>query len=388
MANEDFNGVTPRVVPIFGSNIPLLEVEGEASPPRMFREDNVPVSICTESGSDLLVSPRHEVTLNQVAPRNRIDPNGFVRTYKLVRLVTGGDKLQNDGRVYQGYSHITRRHYAIKCVPLREREEYKTDDPMQEAAAYHHIKQSLILANEGIKELIDRTHLMMAEEFLVSETYFYIVMPFYQGGIDLFNHIALAEGERLERRECRDLVDDLLTGLSSLQKARVCHRDISVENCLVYEENGIYRLVIIDFGMSLLIPYSEGRVWRRLLIDRYSNRDSPVFSLLIPKGKRSTRPPEVTDCDKFDGHAVDTFAVAPIIYTMLTGENIFDNGEVYRGEARHTSERYRQISEGLLRDIVNLDPDTVSFLESCMWYNPEFRLSLRGIREHPWIQNL
>lgn len=382
MVNEDFNGVTPHVVP--SSNIPLVEVDGEARHPNEFREDNVLVSLCVESESDLLVSPRHEVSLNQVAPGKRINPDGFERTYKLLRSVNDGDMLQNDGRVRHGYSYITRKHYAIKCVPLRERGEYRTDDPIQEAAVYHHIKQSLIQENEGIEEFIDRTHLMLAEEFLVSETFFYIVMPFCDGGTDLFNHIAFAERQRLERHECGELVRDLLTGLDSLQKARVCHRDINVENCLVYKKNGTYRLVIIDFGMSLLIPYSEGRVWRRLLIDRYSNRNLPLSNLMIPKGKSSTRPPEVSYCDKFDGHAVDTFAVAPIIYTMLTGENIFGNGK----EALYTCDRYRQISGGLLCDIVDLDPDTVSFLQSCMWFKPECRLSLQGIREHPWIQNL
>ena len=73
-------------------------------------------------------------------------------------------------------------------------------------------------------------------------------MPLYEGR-DLFCYI----GKRaFSEEEVRFLIKGILNGLETLQKADICHRDISPENIMI-DERG--RPIIIDFGFSLKIPY-------------------------------------------------------------------------------------------------------------------------------------
>lgn len=41
-------------------------------------------------------------------------------------------------------------------------------------------------------------------------------------------------------------------GLETLQRAKICHRDLSPENLIILDD----KCLVIDFGMSLRIPYS------------------------------------------------------------------------------------------------------------------------------------
>ena len=45
-------------------------------------------------------------------------------------------------------------------------------------------------------------------------------------------------------------------GLETLQRMRLCHKDLSPENMMILNNND-RRSLVIDFGMCLRIPYSE-----------------------------------------------------------------------------------------------------------------------------------
>ena len=42
-----------------------------------------------------------------------------------------------------------------------------------------------------------------------------------------------------------------MQGLETLQRARICHRDLSPENFIIIDD----KTLVIDFGMCLRIPY-------------------------------------------------------------------------------------------------------------------------------------
>jgi serine/threonine protein kinase len=86
----------------------------------------------------------------------------------------------------------------------------------------------------------------------------------------------------------------------------------------------------------------------------------------------------------FDGHAVDVWALGPILFLMVAGYPPFDI-------ASNTDERFYYFSRGLLQQTVHnwdlgLSANLLDLLQRMMWLEPRDRLSLQQIRDHPWMQ--
>jgi serine/threonine protein kinase len=106
------------------------------------------------------------------------------------------------------------------------------------------------------------SHVMMPFGAYCNHSYIYTLMPHANGG-DLFN--ALHEDKNcFTEDEARYWMHQILRGIDTLQKAGVCHRDISLENLLTDTEG---RALIIDMGMSIKIPFFDDE-------DYHTNEDS------------------------------------------------------------------------------------------------------------------
>jgi Serine/threonine protein kinase len=94
-------------------------------------------------------------------------------------------------------------------------------------------------------------HVMTSLDVLSDDTELYLVMPFCNGG-ELFD--VLEERKSFPESEARFWMKQILRGIETLQKAGMCHRDMSLENILTTSDN---LALIIDFGMSIRIPYVD-----------------------------------------------------------------------------------------------------------------------------------
>jgi len=105
--------------------------------------------------------------------------------------------------------------------------------------------------------------------------------------------------------ESQYLLTDILDGLEWLQKAGLCHRDISLENILVNQG----RTVIIDMGMCLRIPYLDDNVGDVDMLRNMNHQDRRAQRCLISSrpwaGKLRYMSPEICSEEPFDGHAID-----------------------------------------------------------------------------------
>ena len=86
----------------------------------------------------------------------------------------------------------------------------------------------------------------------------------------------------------------------------------------------------------------------------------------------------------FDGHAVDVWALGPILFLMTTGFPPFEIAD-------KSDERFQYFTSGYLRDVVRnwnlgLSADLIDLLQRMMWVDARKRLSLDQIRAHPWMQ--
>ena len=121
-------------------------------------------------------------------------------------------------------------------------------------------------------------------------------------------------------------------GLETLQRMRICHRDLSPENVILLDNTSL----VIDFGMCLRIPYSEdgmtysehGNVRHRIKrknpcgkpvcyyfqfdsIFMHASFGSNMSILNWSTSHSRTQPhmsPETFTARDFDGHAVDIWA--------------------------------------------------------------------------------
>ena len=144
--------------------------------------------------------------------------------------------------------------------------------------------------------------------------------------------------------------DQVLNGIENLQRAGICHRDMSLENLLVHKDGAL----IIDMGMCLLIPYQElplsltasfnnmtmngisannGGLQPQELIQKQSTQQQPeqllggrqrTRNLIKPQGtcgKWLYMSPEIYENKQpFDGFAVDMWAAVVILFLMMTGK--------------------------------------------------------------------
>jgi serine/threonine protein kinase len=161
----------------------------------------------------------------------------------------------------------------------------------------------------------------------------------------------------------------------------VCHRDLSLENILVDEEN----CLIIDMGMCLRVPYSDPRKPGGTTdVTRGTMR-----RLMKPQGvcgKHNYMSPEVfANTDDFDGFAIDLWAAGVILYIMLTGFPPYDQASI-------TDKRFELIVTGrLVEQLHNWDifvsDEAGDLLQNMLLLDPCERLTLAQAMAHPWVAN-
>mmetsp|Transcript_28207 Transcript_28207/g.31710 ORF Transcript_28207/g.31710 Transcript_28207/m.31710 type:complete len:415 (-) Transcript_28207:50-1294(-) len=259
---------------------------------------------------------------------------------------------------------------------------------MIEWARVHHMRGRLL--EDPIKEvaamqLIGDTnpHVLGPIEVLQDNEYLFTVMPYCSGG-DLFGvvvkYAAESDGEiGMPEPVARFWFRQILLGLQHLQSVGVCHRDLSLENVLVSDEN----CLIIDMGMCLRVPYNDPtRSGNVTDVTR-----GTIRKLIKPQGvcgKHNYMSPEIyANTNAFDGFSIDLWAAGVILYIMLTGFPPYD-------QASQTDQRFDLIVNGnLIKQLesweIRLSQDAGDLLQNMLQLDPNDRLTLAEIMAHPWV---
>jgi serine/threonine protein kinase len=118
-----------------------------------------------------------------------------------------------------------------------------------------------------IRGAIIESHVMLPYDIVQDNENLFLVMPDV-GGTQMFHWLQDKMPNRLDTDEAKCYFTQMLNCIELLQRAGVCHRDISFEN-LLRTPDGV--IVLFDFGMCLKIPCLEGegldhRNWTRCLM--------------------------------------------------------------------------------------------------------------------------
>ena len=168
----------------------------------------------------------------------------------------------NPGQQPMAEWEVTNERCAVKEMSwqhIRKERHRLAEDPIKEVSAMQYLKRYLAQCVNGSATSLDSsdamlsTHLMLPLDLLSDDRYLYSVMPYCDGG-ELFDR--LDQRQTFSENETRYWMHQILEGLDNLQRAGICHRDMSLENLLVHKDR---ICLVIDMGMCLRIPYEGGK---------------------------------------------------------------------------------------------------------------------------------
>ncbi|KAK4213512.1 kinase-like domain-containing protein [Rhypophila decipiens] len=165
----------------------------------------------------------------------------------------------------------------------------------------------------------------------------------------------LRKANRFPEWKAAQYIAQMASALSYLHRKHVIHRDIKPENILL----GIHgEIKISDFGWSVHAP---------------SNRRTTYCGTL------DYLPPEMI-VPRTPGHSydekVDLWSLGVLTYEFLVGEAPFEDTPVM------TTKR---IARGDLKVPSFLSKDATDLIKKLLVVNPQDRLSLEEVQQHPWI---
>ncbi|KAL4284693.1 hypothetical protein GQ457_16G022090 [Hibiscus cannabinus] len=201
------------------------------------------------------------------------------------------------------------------------------------------------------------------KEVLLTPTHLAIVMEYAAGG-ELFERICNAG--RFSEDEARFFFQQLISGVSYCHAMQICHRDLKLENTLL-DGSTTPRLKICDFG------YSKSSVF-------HSQPKSTV-------GTPAYIAPEVLSKKEYDGKIADVWSCGVTLYVMLVGAYPFEDPEDPRN-FRKTIQRILSVHYSI-PDYVRLSKDCKHLLSRIFVADPEKRITIPEIKQHPWfLKNL
>lgn len=231
---------------------------------------------------------------------------------------------------------------------------------------------------------------------------YYLVMEYMGGGA-----IAEWDGERKcyvsskkskgiclhSEAKVRTYLTNLVVGIQALHANRLCHRDIKPENLIANEDQTLCK--IADLGVAHYFKEVDGELVNEqdadsIELSSVGMTSSPTTEggdeatgkpralLKTTKGTYQFLPPEALSGDAFDGFKADVWAIGVTMYAVLFGYLPFYSNDVV------------QLFEKIERDALCFpshchDDEAMDLLRQILEKDPEKRVGLDGILQHPWM---
>ncbi|XP_004299666.1 PREDICTED: serine/threonine-protein kinase SAPK2-like isoform X1 [Fragaria vesca subsp. vesca] len=262
--------------------------------------------------------------------------------YEIVKDIGSG----NFGVARLVRDKLTRELFAVKFIERGQ----KIDEHVQREIMNHRsLKHSNIVQFKEIQVLLTPTHLA-------------IVMEYAAGG-ELFGRICNAG--RFSENEARFFFQQLISGVSYCHSMQICHRDLKLENTLL-DGSTAPRVKICDFGYSKSLLQSQPK----------STVGTPAYIA-----------PEVLSKKQYDGKIADVWSCGVTLFVMIAGAYPFEDPDDPKN-FRKTINRILAVHYSI-PDHVQVSIECRHLLSQIFVENPEKRITIAGIKSHPWfLKNL
>ena len=242
---------------------------------------------------------------------------------------------------------------ALKCHDLRNA------DPR----ALDRLKREIMNAKDVVHENVVRLHNVILEGDCL------ILILELVRGCDLLEVINRAGG-RLPEHLARHYFLQLMKGVTKLHESNLCHRDLKPENCMVDETSNT--LKVIDLGLSKHLTSAQTLgvgtpdYMAPELVNFHFDSD--------PMGGQRTT---------YNASAADVWSMGATLYLMVIGCYPFENPE----NPRDITSTLRNVLSGTYRPFPReLNPHCADLLKRMLVPQPQNRITLESIWEHPWVR--
>ncbi|XP_012567199.2 serine/threonine-protein kinase H1 homolog [Hydra vulgaris] len=197
-------------------------------------------------------------------------------------------------------------------------------------------------------------------DVIYSKHYGYIVMELATGG-DLLERIQ-SRGF-LEENEAHRITKMLISGVCHLHSKGITHRDLKPENILFYTPGENSRIVITDFGFSVVGGF-----------DNQLQTFCGTPQYLSPEQIKQ----------KTYNNKVDMWSLGVVVYVMLCGRLPFNSENIVQLHEKITSsiQSYKRAIWN------NVSSNAKMFINKLLEKNPEIRLNSEEASREPWIGNM
>eukprot|EP00038_Savillea_parva_P006615 m.164795 g.164795 ORF g.164795 m.164795 type:complete len:506 (+) comp12472_c0_seq1:307-1824(+) len=203
-----------------------------------------------------------------------------------------------------------------------------------------------------ILKLFYHPHIIKLYQVITSPTDIFLMMEYVSGG-ELFDYI-LQHG-KLEERDARKFFQQIISGVDYCHRHMVVHRDLKPENLLLDSRMNVK---IADFGLSNIM--TDGNFLK-------TSCGSPNYAA-----------PEVISGMLYAGPEVDVWSCGVILYVLLCGKLPFDDDYV--------PYLFKKIRGGIFTIPDHVSSDAADLVKSMLRVDPLNRITIDGIRDHPWFK--
>ena len=203
----------------------------------------------------------------------------------------------------------------------------------------------------ALMRLTNHPNIMKLLDVFDSPRHLYIILEYAQQG-ELFDF--LISRKSLPESEALDIFRQIILGIEYLHEFGICHRDLKPENILLDSCN---RIKIADFGFA--------RWGRKNLVT--TSCGSPHYAA-----------PEVISGGSYDGRKADIWSCGVILYALIAGFLPFDDPSI------------RALLQKVKRGnytMPNFSPDVQDLVHRMLITDPNLRISIPQIKEHPCFKN-
>jgi serine/threonine protein kinase len=161
-------------------------------------------------------------------------------------------------------------------------------------------------------------------------------------------------------------------GLEDLKDLEICHRGLDLDSILLKGKTCIFS----NFEHALRIPASEGQ--------------NALINSQEPHGKNpQSVAPELLKSEPFDGNAVDLWSAGVILFQMLLGCIALFDAPIAE-DSKYDEICARSDLKGALQRWMPdeehpLSAEAIDLLERMLKAEPQKRLTLSGVQNHPWV---
>mmetsp|Transcript_37419 Transcript_37419/g.38099 ORF Transcript_37419/g.38099 Transcript_37419/m.38099 type:complete len:469 (-) Transcript_37419:117-1523(-) len=208
-----------------------------------------------------------------------------------------------------------------------------------------------LLREIAVMKLCDHPNVLKLYDVFEIETHLFLVIE-YVDGCELFDY--LVKRGVLPKEEALSFFQQIIAGLEYCHKRLICHRDLKPENLLLDRSLNVK---ICDFGMTNLNP--------------------PGQFLETSCGSPHYAAPEVVSGDMYNGLEADIWSTGVILYAMTTGRLPFDDDNIQR--------LLNKVQRGVYHIPGDMDPECKSLVRAMLNVDPAKRISIEGIKQHPWF---